>query len=551
MNWIKQVAELTNVWVNGQTRKWKSGKWSDSVILQLKKRLSEIFLIRSQHDELLRLLALEDRERLNVESTFKPFRSIHALYCGSKYSQDEWEESQKQYQSNMQPIEGEIVAKLRKEIFAEKLNSTQLLREFRRWRGLLDFPTIKNAFLAERESLLKSLIAEASSMKEEFESRAGMKVNTIPGLEEPPESKYSSKFVAAIIWARQLFGKLQCNFRMGQNLLADLKQAPSYVKLAQEVVSAIKEYETFQFKKWAESIKEQLEDPTNPLALDMAGKFMEIKAGAVEVKYSDRLGVLIREVRQLKELELKIPKEIEKVAEDAKKYYKQAVALKQIADFYNNMGSQIIPSQSPMLLQLAMKFEEILISPENEGVSWENTTQLDKYIARLRGAAEELMNENRKLRRIHEAVTDMVADLLSADLGKNIQRWKEIMEKVKNTVDSVCRNQDQDVVQKWLLHWDHQLYKVLQYHYVSGLHSLSDILSTFNVEIVYASKQVSYNPSLEELKSKYYREIKAFISIPLNFTGLGSSVGLFKKMIDANANSLQVIYVNAEVFKLF
>jgi len=550
--WLKQTADLTQrFWTGaGASRKWTGGKYADNGLLQLKKRLNEIFLLRSQHDELLRLLSPEDQKRLNVEGTFKPFRNINVLHCSSKYSQEEWEDAQKQYFKNVQPIEGEIITKLRKEIFAEKLNATQLLREFRRWRGLLDLANIKNAFSAERESLLVSLIQEAKQLKEEFETRSGQRMDAVPGMDKPPESRYSSKHVSAILWTRQLFGKLQSNFKMAQSLLSDLKDSGTYVKLAQDMTNAMKGYETEQYCAWAEEIKQQMETEDSQLALNMAGKFMDInikKGGIVEVNYSERLAVLIREVRQLKELEFKIPKEIDKLAEDAKKFYRQAVTLKQIADFYNNMQTQMVWSQRPMMLKLAIEFEGTLKSSElSEGTTWSNTVELERYISRVRAAAEVLMNENRRLKRIHDMVGDLVAELLSTDLIKNRQRWKDTMEKIRYAVEGVCKGRDRAEVEGWLLHWDYQLYKVLQYHYVTGLHSLSEILPNFTVEIAYSNKQITFNPPLEDLKLKYYREIKSFIGIPANFTGVGGSTGIFKAMIDSNASSLNIIYSKAE-----
>lgn len=43
-------------------------------------RINEIFELRSQHDELLRLLSPEEQKRLNVDNTFNPFRKINSFY---------------------------------------------------------------------------------------------------------------------------------------------------------------------------------------------------------------------------------------------------------------------------------------------------------------------------------------------------------------------------------------------------------------------------------------------------------------------------------------
>ena len=51
-------------------------------------------------------------------------------------------------------------------------------------------------------------------------------------------------------------------------------------------------------------------------------------------------------------------KPIQELGEQAKKMYKEGLALKQIANFYNSMSAQIIPSQKKMLLGSALTFEK-------------------------------------------------------------------------------------------------------------------------------------------------------------------------------------------------
>jgi len=63
-------------------------------------------------------------------------------------------------------------------------------------------------------------------------------------------------------------------------------------------------------------------------------------------------GLFLREVRQLGFRKLIPIKMIENV-ELGKRFYREALTLKQIAHFYNNIFSQIIPSQKPMVLEQA------------------------------------------------------------------------------------------------------------------------------------------------------------------------------------------------------
>ena len=59
-------------------------------------RISTIFELRSQHDELLRLLTQEERDRLKVESTFDPFRKVNSFYT-NEYQESNWHGALKEY----------------------------------------------------------------------------------------------------------------------------------------------------------------------------------------------------------------------------------------------------------------------------------------------------------------------------------------------------------------------------------------------------------------------------------------------------------------------
>lgn len=59
-------------------------------------------------------------------------------------------------------------------------------------------------------------------------------------------------------------------------------------------------------------------------------------------------------------------------------------------------------------------------------------------------------------------------------------------------------------------------------------------------------QQLQFRPSLEEVRAKYYREMKKFICIPLHFRGVGESTSaaltIFPRMISRNAAGFTVVY---------
>jgi dynein heavy chain 2 len=73
---------------------------------------------------------------------------------------------------------------------------------------------------------------------------------------------------------------------------------------------------------------------------------IDLEEGLLKVNYSEKLVSLIKEVRQLCELGFRkqIPKQIIEITEVGRKYYKEALTLKQVANFYNQMSDQIVES---------------------------------------------------------------------------------------------------------------------------------------------------------------------------------------------------------------
>ena len=84
--------------------------------------------------------------------------------------------------------------------------------------------------------------------------------------------------------------------------------------------------------------------------------------------------------------------------------------LGQVANFYNTIDTQIVNSQKPLLLDHALRFEQLATTPKaqqtanaaggGKEITWSDPMQLEGYIDELRGCSEELMQENRKLRQV-------------------------------------------------------------------------------------------------------------------------------------------------------
>jgi len=75
-------------------------------------------------------------------------------------------------------------------------------------------------------------------------------------------------------------------------------------------------------------------------------------------------------------------------------------------------------------------------------------------------------------------------------------------------------------MKSWQNHWDRQLYKALEVQYLQGLSSIHENLPEIQAELIYRQQKLQFKPPLEELRTKYYGNIRKFLSIPLNFKGV-------------------------------
>lgn len=121
---------------------------------------------------------------------------------------------------------------------------------------------------------------------------------------------------------------------------------------------------------------------------------------------------------------------------------------------------------------------------------------------------------------------------MNTDLLRHSDMWREEMKNIRNiitTIETKCYTN----LQAFKIHWDYQLYKVLEYQYLIGLSDLSHRLPDISIDIVFRQQEIQYRPPMEEIRSLYYSQLRRFIERPLTFKGLSDQSGsIFKAMVD-------------------
>ena len=199
--------------------------------------------------------------------------------------------------------------------------------------------------------------------------------------------------------------------------------------------------------------------------------------GELVVNFSERLVLLIRECRQMLDMEpqdRKVDKEIVKLVEVSKKYYKNGIKLKQIANFYNNMSLHIIESQQRLLVQEAMEFEDIINKWKQQSGARNN---MEIYVESVQMAYNKILSESAKLRGVHKKLVDQCCQLLEIDIQSSLQPYKAKLLSINTLVKHVIESRDRQLSSSWERHWQVQVQKVQHLQFRRGLLSFIDRVS--------------------------------------------------------------------------
>uniref|UniRef100_W5MJK1 Cytoplasmic dynein 2 heavy chain 1 n=1 Tax=Lepisosteus oculatus TaxID=7918 RepID=W5MJK1_LEPOC len=556
--WVGACEHLTGqLWKRYTPHQWQGEQYYPERLGKLAKRLEEVLTVRTVHEKLLRLLPPGKQQLLSTACAFEPFAGLNALHY-NPYTEQLWRAAVSQFERAIAPAEQEIASKLKACIMDVQDSPQQLLQAFRKYKELIKRPNISKDLISERETLLARLLdyTKGSGLRTDFENRC----HGVPGEKSGPlAGRNLPEVVNNIVWVRHLVLKVEDSIKIAGALLSDLSGFRSFVRYSDDLQEQLRIYEQDQFDDWSREVQSRLSDPKSGISLQASNRVMELDHtdGKLKIHYSDRLATLLREVRQLSALGYAVPAKIQQASSTAEKFYRQALILKQVAHFYNTIDQQMIPSQRPMMLNYALAFEQVIKNPKAHSrdsggkvqITWDNPKELEVYITKLQTAAERLSTENRKLRKWHVDFMEKVVTLMNVDLLRHQQRWKDGLQELRTgfaTLESQgFRLGD---MKPWRQHWNHQLYKALEHQYQVGLEALNKNLPEINIDLTFKQGRLQFKPPFEEVRAKYFREMKRFISIPNQFKGV-SEPGeelIFSIMIDRNASGFITIFSKAE-----
>ena len=499
--WTQATKELTGTfWAQHEDHPWRGGgqePHTDDYLVGFGKRLAEIGRLRTTYEELRQLLTSSEQEQLRVKDTFVPFDG-HKPLRYSAYTQPRWRSAVATYEDLLAPIERHIAGNLQKKMSKLANRPQVLLREFQKFRNLIGRPNIGSVLTSERQTLLAQLTTHVEQLEGDFEARTSGGRGA-----SPPKGRNTSHKVNCVVWGKQLRNKVTNLLKTATPLLKDLGRSfEEFKDMTDSFIDKVGKWVKDRVVDWDREMQDSLED--KQLSVRVSGRLMEIetRSGNMVVNYSEALVQLLRDVRQLRGMSFNVSRNIAQAALEGEKYYRYGVALKKVANFYNTMDRQIIPSTKAMLKRSLLEFDKRVKSRGGRGeeITWSNPSDCEEYVMSLQKGAEVLSLENRRLRRVHMSMVEEVIALMSIDLLRQKTRWKARWNSMRSFKKKLSENYEEKDLENFFKHWDHQVYKALESSYRMGLESLNENLPEIKCELVFSSRTVQFRPPLEEVR---------------------------------------------------
>ena len=129
-----------------------------------------------------------------------------------------------------------------------------------------------------------------------------------------------------------------------------------------------------------------------------------------------------------------------------------------------------------------------------------NPTALEKYIGKLQGVAGVLTDQEPPASKVApDARGEKVCALFAMDLVRQKEAWKRAVKELRAIFLNLETEFRKDLQGAWRVHWDHQLYKALEYQYHRGLETLNEMLPQVTVNLVFKQRKLQFDPPLEEI----------------------------------------------------
>ncbi|BFF95328.1 cytoplasmic dynein 2 heavy chain 1 [Drosophila madeirensis] len=527
--WIQLCDSLTRLfWPNYVKHPWLGEPHVPKRGQQFKERLSEIRNIKQLYKQIATLL--DDAELQEMFQEQAPFTDFN-IFDTSGNGQAKWHKALHHFEQVLQPIDERIAAALKAQLHNHLSNPRQVIFIFSKYETLIQRPAVLELLSIEREQFLQSLHILLQDLR---------KAMTDTNME--PDTGHLSVICNECRWLKVVQYQIQ-EIEKVSHLISGREGFDKINKAVQEIKEETESLLRTNFEIWSGQCSTAVKSGELRLRDDQAVvKFEKEGRQLMRVTFNPKLVTFCQDVREFENLGYNVPLELRAAATHAAKYMCYARRLQQIATFHNTIGDRMIPCQRPIMLKNALELQRLV---QSETVAWQDESSVQRYVNILQAAVSKLSADNTLLVGYHEQAKRTVMKLMATDLLTQNQIWKDELRHLRELLATLER-QGYTHLDAFKLHWDHQLYKVLEYQYILGLLDMNNKLPDIHIKLVLRQRELCFSPPEEEIRDLYFSQLRRFIERPCNFHGLSEhSSELFKSMVTVNRHHFGPLYKRA------
>ena len=171
-----------------------------------------------------------------MDSLFAPLSATNPILY-NPYTEPQWNRAIKEYEASIDPVESTVAMHFKRNAAPLLSNPQLLLREFQKYRNLLERPTIRRTLVSERDalfSLVNEMIRKFENAVDRVES--GQTFDPLDDDVRSNKGGMTSPRVASIVLFKQLESKVASILSTSKMVLNDIKGYDTLVSTCEGLV---------------------------------------------------------------------------------------------------------------------------------------------------------------------------------------------------------------------------------------------------------------------------------------------------------------------------
>jgi len=277
------------------------------------------------------------------------------------------------------------------------------------FEALLDRPTIQDELERKHITMVQAYGEDLKRVQEIFLTQR----------ELAPIAHNLPPIAGALTWCRGLKERISVPMakirELGRSLM-DREEAKEVAKVQRTIMGNLEDFELAKIEEWGSDLESSSEAKLRlPLLIRGSDEATtELESRLLRVNFDPALVRLLREVKYFLLLDLEVPESAFNIYRSAKQFRTQTAALDLMVQMYNQILTEMLPVEAPLLKQQLTKIDSLLVKGLRE-ITWKSSG-ISSFISDTQALVREAHKMLFDLKTNLDAIAEILQDWSSAPL---------------------------------------------------------------------------------------------------------------------------------------